>query len=163
MFCKRCGDRTDAVFDIERDIVCLSAGERLRVRQERVAGRVEALEGSMRVERAKLSHHAEVAKAIDYMLKRWPAFTRFPEDGRILLDEQMPPSERYAVWRCAENRGCSPVGSAGPNEPPSCTPLIQTAKLNDIDPRRGSPIGRRLGSQSCCRGTGPPTTCQKAA
>ena len=85
MFCKRCGDRTDAVFDIERDIVCLSAGERLRVRQERVAGRVEALEGSMRVERAKLSHHAEVAKAIDYMLKRWPAFTRFLEDGRICL------------------------------------------------------------------------------
>ena len=54
----------------------------------------------------------------------------------------MPPSERYPVWRCAENRGGSPVGSAGPNEPPSCTPLIQTAKLNDIDPRRGSPIGR---------------------
>ena len=33
----------------------------------------------------KLSRHAEVAKAIDYMLKRWPAFTRFLDDGRICL------------------------------------------------------------------------------
>jgi hypothetical protein len=39
----------------------------------------------MRVERAKLSRHAEVAKAMDYMLKRWVAFTRFLDDGRICL------------------------------------------------------------------------------
>ena len=41
------------------------------------------LEGWMRSERPKLSRHAEVAKAIDYMLKRWPAFSRFLDDGRI--------------------------------------------------------------------------------
>ncbi len=29
--------------------------------------------------------HAEVAKAMDYMLKRWPAFARFLDDGRICL------------------------------------------------------------------------------
>ena len=39
----------------------------------------------MRAERAKLSRHAEVAKAMDYMLKRWIAFTRFLADGRICL------------------------------------------------------------------------------
>jgi hypothetical protein len=32
----------------------------------------------MRAERARVSRHAEIAKAIDYMLKRWVAFTRFP-------------------------------------------------------------------------------------
>jgi hypothetical protein len=31
----------------------------------------------MRAERARLSRHNEVAKAIDYMLKRWAAFVRF--------------------------------------------------------------------------------------
>jgi Transposase IS66 family len=46
---------------------------------------VAALETWMRPERAKLSRHAEVAKAIDYMLTRWPAFARFLEDGRICL------------------------------------------------------------------------------
>ena len=39
----------------------------------------------MRAERAKLSRHAAVAKAIDYMITRWPAFTRFLADGRICL------------------------------------------------------------------------------
>ena len=39
----------------------------------------------MRAERAKLSRHNAVAKALDYMLTRWPAFTRFLDDGRICL------------------------------------------------------------------------------
>ena len=30
------------------------------------------LETWMRAERGKLSRHADVAKAMDYMLKRWP-------------------------------------------------------------------------------------------
>jgi transposase len=77
--------RIDAVFDVEREIVGKSASERLRVRQERSVDLVEALLTWMRGERAKLSRHSEVAKAIDYMLKRWPAFTRFLEDGRICL------------------------------------------------------------------------------
>ena len=46
---------------------------------------VEAFEIWMRAERAKLSRHAEVAKAMDYMFKRWPAFTQFLRDGRICL------------------------------------------------------------------------------
>ena len=43
------------------------------------------LEDWMRTERARLSRHADVAKAMDYMLKRWAAFTRFLDDGRICL------------------------------------------------------------------------------
>jgi transposase len=37
----------------------------------------------MRAQRAKLSRSNDVAKAMDYMLKRWSAFTRFLDDGRI--------------------------------------------------------------------------------
>jgi transposase len=39
----------------------------------------------MAQERAKLSRHADVAKPMDDMLRRWPAFTRVLEDGRICL------------------------------------------------------------------------------
>ena len=39
----------------------------------------------MRTERAKLSRGNDVAKAMDYMLKRWTAFSRFLDDGRICL------------------------------------------------------------------------------
>jgi transposase len=58
----------------------------------------------LRIERARLSRHAAIAKAIDYMLTRWPAFTRFLEDGRICLTNNA--AER---------------ANAAPNGPPSCT------------------------------------------
>jgi transposase len=77
--------RIDEIFAIEREINGLSTGERLAMRKTRVMPLVTALEEWMRTERARLSRHAEVAKAMDYMLKRWPAFTRFLDDGRICL------------------------------------------------------------------------------
>jgi hypothetical protein len=39
----------------------------------------------MRAHRAGLSRKNDLAKAIGYMLKRWAAFARFLEDGRICL------------------------------------------------------------------------------
>jgi transposase len=77
--------RIDAAFDVEREINGQSADERLAARRARVAPLVADLEAWMRTERAKLSRHSEVAKAMDYMLKRWAAFTRFLDDGRICL------------------------------------------------------------------------------
>jgi transposase len=36
-------------------------------------------------ERAKLSRQSDVARAMDYILKRIDAFTRFLDDGRVCL------------------------------------------------------------------------------
>src|SRR6202022_773243 len=66
--------RIDAIFDIEREINGLLAEERLATRRLRSAPLVATLEGWLHVERAKLSRHNGVAKAIDYTLTRWPAF-----------------------------------------------------------------------------------------
>ncbi len=77
--------RIDAIFDVEREINGLSAAQRHSIRQVRVAPLVTSLEQWMRAERGRLSRHADVAKAMDYMLKRWTAFTRFLDDGRICL------------------------------------------------------------------------------
>ena len=77
--------RMDAIFAIEREINGLTAVERLAVRQEQSVPLVRDLEEWMHFERARLSRHADVAKAMDYMLKRWDAFTRFLDDGRICL------------------------------------------------------------------------------
>lgn len=77
--------RIDAIFAIEREINGLPADNRLALRRECTAPLVAALEVWMRSERGKLSRHSEVAKAMDYMLKRWTAFTRFLTDGRICL------------------------------------------------------------------------------
>ena len=78
----------DALFDIEREINGLTAEERLRARRKESAALVAGLEDWMRAERAKLSRHAAVAKAIDYMLTRRGAFTRFLHDGRICHEQR---------------------------------------------------------------------------
>ena len=69
--------RIDAIFDVERDINGLSAAQRHTIRQTQVAPLVTSLEQWMRAERGRLSRHADVAKAMSYMPKRWDAFTRF--------------------------------------------------------------------------------------
>jgi hypothetical protein len=53
------------------------------VRREEAAPLAADLELWMRSERKRLSRHADVAQAMDYMLKRWDRFARFLEDGRV--------------------------------------------------------------------------------
>ncbi len=77
--------RIDVLFDIERGINGRSADERRAVRRELSRPLVDELEARMRAERPKLSRGSDLAKAMDYMLKRWTAFTRFLDDGRICL------------------------------------------------------------------------------
>ena len=80
--------RIDAIFAVERDINGLAAEQRLACAQDQVAPLVASLEAWMRGERGRLSRHADVAKAMDYMLKRWDAFTRFLDRRADLPDEQ---------------------------------------------------------------------------
>ena len=77
--------RIDALFAIEREINGCSAEQRRAVRNERSSPLIEDLEAWLRAQRARLSAKSKTANAIDYLLKRWPAFTRFLDDGRICL------------------------------------------------------------------------------
>ena len=71
------GPRIDAIFAIEREINGLAAEQRLALRRKPITPLVDELKAWMLTERARLSRHADIAKPIDYMLKRWPAFIRF--------------------------------------------------------------------------------------
>ena len=126
--------RIDAIFAIEREINGFLAPERLVARKTRVAPLVDDLEQWMRSERARLSRHAEVAKAMDYMLKRWPAFTRFLDDGRICLSNNA--AERALRGIALGRRSWLFAGSdRGGERAAAMYTLIVTAKLNDIDPQ----------------------------
>jgi transposase len=126
--------RIDAVFDIEREINGLGHEERLAVRRARVAPLVAAIETWMRAERARLSRHAEVAKAMDYMLKRLPSFTRFLDDGRICLTNNA--AERELRGIALGRKAWLFAGSDRGGERASLVyTLIHTAKLNDVDPQ----------------------------
>jgi len=126
--------RIDAIFDIEREINGHSAAERLAVRSARIAPLVPDFEAWMRAERAKLSRHSEVAKAMDYMLKRWDSFTRFLADGRICLTNNAAERELRGIalgrksWLFAGSDRCGERAAV-------MYTLIQTAKLNDVDPQ----------------------------
>src|SRR3954469_2262039 len=88
----------------------------------------------MRAERARLSRHAETAKAIDYMLKRWPAFTRFLDDRRICLSNNA--AERAVRGIALGRKSWLFAGSdRGGQRAAAIYSLIVTAKLNGVDPR----------------------------
>jgi transposase len=119
---------------IEREINGRAAAERCAVRQARVAPLVAELEGWMRAERTRLSRHAEAAKAMDYMLKRWDAFARFIGDGRICLTNNA--AERALRGIAIGRKNWLFAGSdRGGQRAAAMYTLIATAKLNNLDPQ----------------------------
>ena len=126
--------RIDELFAIERTINGMSAGDRLAARKQQSRPVVAGLENWMRAERARLSRHAETAKAIDNMLTRWPAFTRFLDDGRICLSNNA--AERALHGIALGRRAWLFAGSdRGGERAAAIYTLIATAKLNDINPQ----------------------------
>jgi hypothetical protein len=125
--------RIDALFAIERETHGLPAADRLAIRLERSMPLLADFEGWMRTERARLSRHADVAKAMDSMLIRWDAFTRFTTDGRICLSNNA--AERALRGIALGRRSWTFAGSQrGADHCAFMLTMIATAKLNDIDP-----------------------------
>ncbi len=128
--------RIDALFDIEREIAGLDPAARLEARKAHAAPQVAALELWLRAQRAQLSKHAKVAKAIDYLLSpdHWPGFTRFLEDGRVCLSNNA--AERSLRGVALGRKSWLFAGSErGGQRAAFMYSLIGTAKLNNIDPQ----------------------------
>ena len=127
-------ERIDALFAIERDINGKPPHERKRVRNELSRPLVAALEIWLREHRAKLSASNNVAKAIQYSLNRWDSLTLFLDDGRVCMSNNA--AER--VLRCVAvgRKNWTFAGSdEGGHRAAAIYTLIETAKLNDINPQ----------------------------
>lgn len=126
--------RIDALFEIERSINGRSAGQRQAVRQDLSAPLVADLEVYMREQCAKLSRGHDLAKAMNYMLKRWPSFTRFLDDGRVCLSNNA--AERALRGIALGRKSWLFCGSdRGGQRAAAMYSLIVTAKMNDVDPQ----------------------------
>ncbi len=126
--------RIDAIFDAERTINGLPIEQRLAVRQTQVTPLVAELETWMRAARSRMSRHAEVGRAMDYMLKRWDTFSRFLNDGRICLSNNA--AERVLRGVALGRKAWLFCGSdRGGERAAAIYTLIVTAKLNAVDPR----------------------------
>jgi transposase len=126
--------RIDALFEIERSINGQSAEGRRAVRQALSAPLVADLHAYMLEQRAKLSRGHDLAKAIDYILKRWTAFTLFLQDGRVCLSNNA--AERALRGIALGRKSWLFCGSdRGGQRAAAMYSLIVTAKLNDVDPQ----------------------------
>jgi transposase len=126
--------RIDVLFAVEREINGLTPAQRVVVRNERSRPLVAALETWLREQRAKLSSQSKVAKAIAYSLTRWTALTRFLDDGRICMTNNAAEREIRPIATGRKNWTFAGSDEGGHRAAAIYT-LIQTAKLNDVDPQ----------------------------
>jgi transposase len=129
--------RIDALFDIERCLIGLPALARLEARTRLSRPLLDDLHGWLLAERAGMSKHNPVARAINYMFEkegRWEAFTRFLDDGRICLTNNA--AERSLRGAALGRKSWLFAGSErGGHRAAFMYSLVVTAKMNDIDPQ----------------------------
>ena len=125
--------RIDALFAIEREINGLPPSERRRVRQDRSKPLVDALGAWLREQHTRVSPNGKTAKAIAYSLNAWDALVRFLDDGRLCMSNNA--AERAMRPVATGRRNWTFAGSdEGGRRAAAIYTLIETAKINDIDP-----------------------------
>jgi len=123
----------DALFGIERDINGQSPEKRRAVRQELSRPMVEALHAYLVEKKSEFSPNHDLYKAINYLLKRWQAFTLFLEDGRVCMSNNA--AERALRGIALGRKSWLFCGSdRGGRRAAAMYSLIVTCKMNDVDP-----------------------------
>lgn len=91
------------------------------------------LERHLRAQYARLSLKGDLAKAINYVPSRWLSFARFVDDGRIFMTNNT--AERRVRTVAIGGRNWTFCGSdRGRERAAAVYTLIQTCRLNDVDP-----------------------------
>ncbi len=125
--------RIAELYRIEGEIRGRSAEERRALRQARSLPIASALEPWLREKLALISQKSKLAEAIRYALSRWDGLCRFLDDGRIEIDSNVV--ERAIRPLALNRKNALFAGSDGGGEHwATIASLIETCKLNDIDP-----------------------------
>ena len=122
------------LYAIEAEIRGQSAERRRQVRQERSRPIVEALHAWLLEHVERVSAVSDLAKAIRYALRHWSGLIVFLDDGRIEMDTNVV--ERAIRPHTLTRKNALFAGSDGGAERWALAmTLIQTAKLNAVDPQ----------------------------
>jgi transposase len=122
------------LYTIEADIRGRPAEQRRKVRQERSKPIVEALHGWLLDHVGQVSAVSDLAKAIRYALRHWSGLTVFLDDGRVEMDTNVV--ERAIRPHTLTRKNALFAGSDSGAQRWACAmTLIQTAKLNGVDPQ----------------------------
>ena len=124
----------DEIFSWERTITGQPPDERVAVRKKVIAPLAAELRVWLSEQRKKLSTKTDLSKDINYGLKQWEAFSRFLDDGRICMTNNA--AERSLRGIAVGRKNWTFAGSdAGGRRAAAVYSLIETCKLNDIDPQ----------------------------
>jgi len=125
--------RIGELYDIEREIRGSPPETRLRVRLTRTKPRFKALRAWLEARLTEVSGKSGTAEALRYALHRWPALGRFLDDGTIEIDNKA--AERAIRPITLDRKNWLSAGSDnGGERAASILSLIETAKLNDVEP-----------------------------
>jgi transposase len=123
-----------ALYRIETEIRGTSAEHRRSVRQQRSRPLVEAMHIWLSEQLKRISGGSDLAKAIRYCLSHWTGLSRFLDDGRLELDNNTVERAIKPVVLTRKNALFAGSDSGGRHWSIAAS-LIQTARLNDVDPQ----------------------------
>ena len=127
-------DRIARLFAIEADIRGRSPTERAAARQDRSAPFLASLRAFLDATLAQISGKSSLAGAIRYATSRWAALTRYVNDGRLEMTNNA--AERAIRPLALGRKNYLFAGSdEGGRRAAIIYTLIETARLNDIDPQ----------------------------
>ncbi|MFM2252632.1 MAG: hypothetical protein RJB68_969 [Pseudomonadota bacterium] len=121
------------VYDIEREVKELDAHQRQVVRQHKAKPVLDALHEWMTLQRQKVPNGSATAKALDYSLRRWVAFTRFVDDGQLPVDNNWIENQIRPIALGRNNWLFAGSLRAG-QRAAAVMSLIQSARMNGHDP-----------------------------
>jgi transposase len=126
--------RIARLYAVEADIRGQSPEHRRAARQAHSRSIIEDLRRTLEARLAQVSRKGRLADAIRYALTRWDGLTRFLDDGRVELDNN---SVERAIRPLALNRKNALFAGSddGGDHWAVIASLIETAKLNNIDPQ----------------------------
>lgn len=127
--------RIAELYVIEARIRGAPPDERRRVRQAEAGPKIEALKIWIEDQLARLPGKSVTAQALRYALSRWAALNRYIDDGRIEIDNNT--AERAIRPVALGRKNWLFAGSdEGGQRAAGILSLIETAKLNGLDPER---------------------------
>lgn len=128
-------DRIDVLYDIERHIRGQSAEARRAARQEHAVPLLTAIHAWMIETVTQIDNKSALADAFRYSINRWSSLCRYAEDGRLEIDNLI--AERSIRGMGIGRRNYLFFGSdTGGERAAIIYALIETCKLNKIDPHR---------------------------
>ena len=126
--------RIGGLYAIERDIRGLGASARLAARQARARPILEAMKPWLEAKLAAVSGKSKLAEAIRYALSRWAGLTRYLDDGRIEIDNNVVERAMRPIALGRKNHLFAGSDEGGRYWAIHAS-LIETCKMNDVDPQ----------------------------